>query len=141
MIDCIVLGDSIAVGTHAHRQECVAYAKGGINSWQWNKMYGNKDLTAGTVIISLGTNDHKYIKTISQLETMREKVKASKVYWILPVGNSPKSEVPLEAIQYAVKAVAEIYGDVVLPIKNTQADGIHPSTAGYKELAKQTKGN
>ena len=55
MIDCIVLGDSIAVGTQLQRYECVSYAKGGINTWQWNKMYGDKPLTAGTVIISLGT--------------------------------------------------------------------------------------
>lgn len=141
MIDCIVLGDSIAVGTQLQRYECVSYAKGGINSKQWNKMYGDKELRAGTVIISLGTNDHKYIKTMQELETMREKIRASTVYWILPVGNSPKSEMPLEAIQYAVKAVAEQYGDVVLPINHVQKDGIHPSNTGYRELAKQTKGN
>ena len=29
MIDCMILGDSIAVGTARERPECVAYAKGG----------------------------------------------------------------------------------------------------------------
>jgi lysophospholipase L1-like esterase len=141
MIDCIVLGDSIAVGTHTQRNECVAYAKGGINSWQWNKVYGKNDLTADTVIISLGTNDHKYIKTEQELLAMRAKVKASRVFWILPVGNSPKSEVPLEVIQYTIKQIAAKYNDTVLPITRVQADGIHPSTAGYKEIANKTKGN
>lgn len=139
MIDCLIIGDSIAVGTHQQRSECVAYAKGGINTWQWNKMYGEKDLIAGTVIISLGTNDHKYIKTEKELLLMRSKVKASKVFWILPVGNLQKSEVPIEQIQNIVKNIAKQYGDVVLPITRVQTDNIHPSWAGYKELAEKTK--
>lgn len=139
MFDCLIIGDSIAVGTHTQRQECVAYAKGGINTWQWNKMYGEKDLTAGTVIISLGTNDHKYIKTEKELLLMRSKVKATKVFWILPVGNLPGSQVPIEQIQNTVKNIAKQYGDVVLPITRVQTDNIHPSWAGYKELAEKTK--
>lgn len=139
MLDCMVIGDSIAVGVHTQRQECVAYAKGGINTWQWNKMYGEKDLTAGTVIISLGTNDHKYIKTEKELLLMRSKVKATKVFWILPVGNLPGSQVPIEQIQNTVKNIAKQYGDVVLPITRVQTDNIHPSWAGYKELAEKTK--
>lgn len=139
MFDCMVIGDSIAVGVHTQRQECAAYAKGGINTWQWNKMYGEKDLTAGTVIISLGTNDHKYIKTEKELLLMRSKVKASKVFWILPVGNLPGSQVPIEQIQNTVKNIAKQYGDVVLPITRVQTDNIHPSWAGYKELAEKTK--
>jgi hypothetical protein len=31
------------------------------------------------------------------------------------------------------------YGYTVLPIKNLQRDGIHPSWAGYKDIADQTK--
>ncbi len=139
MIDCIVLGDSIAVGTHTQRHECTSYAKGGINSWQWNKLYADKDLTAGTVIISLGTNDHKFIKTERELLTMRERVNSKKVFWILPVGNSPESGVSLEEIQNTIKRIATKYNDIVLPITRVQSDGIHPSWAGYKELATQTK--
>ena len=39
MLDCLILGDSIAVGVHMFKKECVAYAKGGINSWQYNRDY------------------------------------------------------------------------------------------------------
>ena len=139
MIDCLVLGDSIAVGTQVQRQECMSYAKGGINSWQWNRMFADKNMSATTVIISLGSNDHKHVKTQRELETMRERVKASRVFWILPHGNLKGSEVPIEKIQNIVKEIAARYGDVVLPITRVQADNIHPSWAGYKELAEKTK--
>lgn len=136
MIDCIVLGDSIAVGTQLQRYECVSYAKGGINTWQWNKMYSDKPLTAGTVIISLGTNDHKGVKTEQELETMRDKVKALKVFWIMPPCNDKFCKHDVNNI---VKKIAEANGDTIIGTTRVQADGIHPSWAGYRELAERTK--
>ena len=132
MIDCLVLGDSIAVGTHQFRQDCVAYAKGGWNTWQWNRDYLKNDLTAKTVIISLGSNDHKGVKTKAELQRIREKVGSkARVFWILPAIKPD--------IQEIVKAMAQEYGDTVLPITRLQKDGVHPSWAGYKELAEKTK--
>lgn len=139
MIDCIVLGDSIAVGTQMQRPECVAYARGGINTKQWNDKFSNRNLTAGTVIISLGSNDHKYVKTDKELLAMRAKVKSSKVFWILPHGNLKAGGVDIEVIQIIVKDIAAQYGDVVLPITRIQTDNIHPSTAGYKNIAERTR--
>jgi lysophospholipase L1-like esterase len=139
MIDCLVIGDSIAVGTHQQRTECASYSKGGINSWQWNKQYGQNDLTAKTVIISLGSNDHKYIKTYDELQKLRSKIKASRVFWILPAGNLKASEVDIEAIRILIREIAVHNGDVVLPITKVSKDGIHPTGAGYRELANQTK--
>lgn len=139
MLDCLIIGDSIAVGTHAHRPDCVAYAKGGWNTWQWNRDFLKNDLTASTVIISLGSNDHKGVKTYDELRKMRAKVKATKVFWILPNGNLKASGVPIEIIQHLVKEVAAQYGDVVLPITAVQADNIHPSTRGYKQIAASAK--
>jgi len=131
MIDCMILGDSIAVGTQMFRPECVAYAKGGWNSWQWKKDYLQNDLTANTVIISLGSNDHKGVKTRKELEIIRDKVKGSRVFWILPAIKPD--------IQQIVKEIAEEHGDTVLPITRLQPDGVHPSWAGYKQLAKETR--
>ena len=139
MLECLILGDSIAVGVSAKRPECVSYSKGGINTWQWNNKYLTKNLTAKTVIISLGSNDHKYIKTRRELETMRELVQADMVYWILPHGNLKGSEVPIERIQQYVHEVADMYQDIVLPIKYTQADKIHPSDRGYLDLVNKTR--
>ena len=132
MLDCLIVGDSIAVGTHQFKPECAVYAKGGINSKQWvDKNINNTPLIAKTVIISLGTNDHKYIKTESELQTVRQLTKADRVYWILPAIKPD--------IQEIVKKVAAQYGDTVLPISSLQPDKIHPSWAGYKEIAKEAQ--
>ncbi len=132
MIDCLILGDSIAVGIHQVRTECVAYAKGGWNTHQWNRDYLKNNLTAKTVIISLGSNDHKGVRTKAELQRIREKVGTnSRVFWILPAIKPDVQEI--------VKQLASDYGDSVLPITRLQKDGVHPSWAGYKELAEKTK--
>jgi lysophospholipase L1-like esterase len=132
MLDCLIAGDSIAVGIANVRQECVSYSKGGINSYQWvNRNINNMPLNAKTVIISLGSNDHKYVKTESELRSIRELTKADRVYWVLPAIKPD--------IQEIVKKVAAEHGDTVLPITRLQKDGVHPSWAGYKELADKTK--
>lgn len=139
MIDCMIVGDSIAVGTHMQRPECIAYSKGGINTWQWNKTFSSKNLSSETVIISLGSNDHKGVNTQKELETIRAKVKAARVFWILPAGNLKAGGVSIEAIQQVVKDIAAKNGDVVIPITRLQKDGIHPSWQGYKDIAEKTK--
>jgi len=132
MLECLIVGDSIAVGTATARPECVAYAKGGINSYQWlNKNIDKTPLIAKTVIISLGSNDHKYVKTESELQAIRELTKADRVYWILPAIKPD--------IQEIVRKVAAQHGDTVLPITRLQKDGVHPSWAGYKELGEKTR--
>lgn len=139
MLDCLILGDSIAVGTHQYMPTCQLVAHGGWNSHQWNKKFLGRKLSADTVIISLGTNDHQYIKTSDELLRLRMQVKAKNVYWILPMGNSPKSGVKLEDIQNIIYQISDVYGDAVITTKRLQKDGIHPSGAGYKELVEATK--
>jgi len=135
MIDCLIIGDSIAVGTKQFRPDCVAVAKGGINSWQWRKQYLDGDQgalpKAETLIISLGSNDHKGVRTREEIARIRSTVTAKRVYWILP---AIKPE-----IQDIVREVAAGFGDTVLTITRLQPDGIHPSWAGYKEIAEKTK--
>ena len=143
MLDCLILGDSIAVGTQQFRPNCVAYAKGGINSHQWRKKYLESDQgalpAAKTVIISLGSNDHTGVRTILELQEIRRQVKADRVFWILPHGNNPSNSLDIDWIQSFIKVVAGENGDIVLPITRVQTDNIHPSWAGYKELADATK--
>lgn len=131
MIECLVLGDSIAVGLYQQIPQCESLSKGGWNTWQWNRDYLKYDLTAQTVIISLGSNDHKHVRTQEELEKLRIKVQAHRVFWILPA-------IKLD-IQEIVKKVAAQHGDTVVPITRLQTDKIHPSWAGYKELARVVK--
>jgi len=132
MLDCLILGDSIAVGTQQARRECVSYAKVGINSHRWNQDYLKNDLAANTVIISLGSNDHKGVRTKAELQRIREKVgTTARVFWILPAINPE--------IQDIVKSMATEYGDTVLPIQHLQPDGVHPTWAGYKAIAQATR--
>lgn len=133
MIDCLIIGDSIAVGAHQFRPSCAAYAKGGITSHGWDKMFGHKDLKAGVVIISLGTNDWTGANTYGKLKEIREKIKSERVFWIAPHEKSkPKA-------YYDVNVIAGMFGDTVIWTERYQADKIHPSWAGYRELIEKTK--
>jgi lysophospholipase L1-like esterase len=133
----MIIGDSIAVGTSMARPECLSYAKGGWNSWQWNKDYLSKASAqpARTVIISLGANDHKGVKTEQELRKMRSAIKAERVFWISP--GKERKPIPQDAIE----RIAGEYGDVVLPrpMAHMSADGVHPTGRGYKILGEQTR--
>jgi hypothetical protein len=131
MIDCMIIGDSIAVGTAQVRQECSALARGGINSHNWNKRYATKAVQARHVIISLGTNDPETVNTFRELQGLRANVDAERVYWIMP---------PIKPhVQEIVEIIARSRGDVIIRTSKLSADGIHPTGAGYKELANQTR--
>jgi lysophospholipase L1-like esterase len=133
MIECLIVGDSIGVGVAHERPECVAYVKGGINSKQWlDKNIQNTPLIASHVIISLGSNDHQYIKTEEELRTIRKLTQADRVYWVLP---SNKFPVQREAIW----KIANEYHDTILKTERMQPDNVHPSWAGYKEIAGASK--
>ena len=137
MLECLILGDSIAVGTAMARPECVSYSKGGWNSWQWNKDYLAKasGWPAKTTIISLGANDHAGVKTERELRKMRETIKTDRVFWIDP-GQDRKP-----VAHAAIVQIASEYGDLILPRPKDQMspDGIHPTRLGYKSLANQTR--
>ena len=84
--------------------------------------------------ISLGTNDSHWEVTEIYLRILRERVKGDRVWWILPQPRFVNA-------RNAVLMVADTYGDQVLevPAKILERDKIHPTAAGYKQLADQTK--
>ena len=133
MLDCLIIGDSIAVGTHQFRPECVAYAKSGITSHGWNKKFGNNDLTAESVIISLSTNDWEKADTYGMLVNIRTKIKGKRVFWV-----EPNREEKFEAVQH-VRRVADQFGDAVIVTTSWEKDHIHPNRTGYKNIAKKTR--
>ena len=131
MLECLILGDSIAHGISTIRKECVAYVKSGINSRNWNNRYIVKDLTAETVIISLGTNDPETINTFKELLSLRQLVSAKKVIWVMP---------PIKpAVQDIVRIISKNFNDTILEIPELSKDKVHPTYNGYKELAEKTK--
>ena len=136
MLECLILGDSLAVGVGQIRQECTTRAKSGINSYDYvnrHLWHTNGNNQAKTVIISLGSNDYSSINTYEELLTLRQLVKADRVYWILPAIKDFKRK--------NVQKVADKYQDFVIDSKQHQlsADGVHPTYKGYKEIAEKTK--
>jgi len=131
MFECMILGDSIAVGVSQHRPECVTYAKIGINSHKWVDSNITKDLSSGTVIISLGSNDNEHIHTFKELLALREVIDAKRVFWILPANKQNISD--------NIETIAKNYKDTILKIPEVSKDKVHPTTKAYKLLSEQTK--
>jgi lysophospholipase L1-like esterase len=134
MLECLIVGDSIAVGVSQVRPECQAIVKSGINSSTWNNLHLHKLKPTKTLIISLGANDLG-IDTKANIRKLREKAQAERVFWLLPSYRLKPDQVR------AVKFVAIEYGDTVIPRpeKDISADGVHPTYKGYKVLGDLTK--
>jgi lysophospholipase L1-like esterase len=130
MLECLIIGDSIAVGIAQHRPECVSYAKVGITSHGWNNKFLTKNLNSTTTTISLGTNDNPTFKTFQELLALRQNL-TGKVQWILPANGTDR--------QAPVVRVAKIFGDTTFLIPELAKDKIHPSARAYRELAKETR--
>ena len=134
MLECLILGDSIAVGTKMFAPvECVSYSTGGLNTWQWRKKWGKKPLEAKKVIISLGTNDHQFINTYKELYNIRSQIHSVEVIWIMPPCNKKFCK---PGVNNTVAQIASEFRDRVIGTSHLQKDGIHPSWAGYKELVR-----
>jgi lysophospholipase L1-like esterase len=136
MLECLILGDSLAVGIGQIRTECATYSKGGINSYDYvnrHVLYTQGNTKAKTVIISLGSNDTAKINTFEELDTIRQLVEADRVYWIVPNIKEDKRR--------AVLAIADKYKDFVIDAKkhDTSLDQVHPTYKGYKTIAEKTK--
>lgn len=130
MIDCLILGDSIAVGTGMFRKECVTIAQSGITSKDYNKKYNKGSFEAETVVISLGSNDSENMQTLKELFALRSVVKAKKIYWIVPSNKESKRE--------NVYKIADSFSDHAVGFEPSK-DKVHPTMSGYKELAEKTK--
>lgn len=124
MLECAILGDSIAIGISIQLPKCYRQAIGGISSQKYEHYY-TKRISANHVLISLGSNDLK-ITTIENLESIRSRVSEGKVTWILSYNN--------EWSRSVVKKIAKKYGDTLLEIKEV-SDRVHPTTKEYKRLA------
>ena len=131
MIECAIIGDSIAQGVAQYRPECLGIARYGWTSAQWNRRWGSMELNAHSVIISLGSNDSPAVKSELELRAIRANAHSDRVFWILPANNV--------SMQRLIRQIALDWGDTVLPITQLSADRVHPTATGYQQLAKETK--
>ena len=136
MLECLILGDSLAVGVGQIRKECVTHAVSGINSYDYFNRYilhTKGDTAAKTTIISLGSNDALKLDTYEELDNLRSQVTSDRVFWILPNIRESKRK--------AVWMVAKKYNDNVIDARNhdRSPDNVHPTYNGYKSIAAETK--
>lgn len=134
LLECLIIGDSIANGISMANKQCSAIVKNGITSEGWLRENKNHPTYSNNkykiAVISLGTNDLKYGKTVENLYDIRNNIKAEKVYWILPSST-------LKPVQrQIVRELSNEFHDTSIDISQQIGyDGIHPSTlTKYKEI-------
>jgi len=136
MLECMILGDSIAVGIAQQKPECAVIARVGITSENWYKNFHTNPNTKKSykiVVISLGSNDYKNT-TAEALYNIRKHINADMVFWISP-------SLTLKPIQRTViKELANEFKDKVIESHPyISYDGIHPTPSGYKQIASMIK--
>jgi lysophospholipase L1-like esterase len=129
MLDCLILGDSIAVGVGQAKPGCTTVAQTGIGSGTFlQTLFPAAPKTASHVIISLGVNDDPAAATLTNLRRLRSTVAAGRVTWLLP---GLKEEVR----RYIRTAAAERGDRVVDTISQVGPDHLHPGRDGYRLIA------
>lgn len=130
MLECLIMGDSIAVGIARQRPECAVEAKVGINSMDYvNGLYFFYAVpNAKTTVISLGSNDWDTSETYPVLLTLRDEIKGH-VLWILPAKKDEVRNIMLTIARERGDSVADTRAWPLSP------DGIHPTAKGYKGLS------
>ena len=137
MLECLIIGDSIALGLAQAKTECVAIVRSGISTRKWynqfnqNPAYSEKEYKVA--VISLSTNDMVGGYTSEYLYNVRKDVKAQMVIWILPSWTLKPKQFQM------VKEIANEFKDGILDITaHIGSDGIHPPNLNaYKDIAKK----
>ncbi len=133
MLDCLIIGDSLAVGVGQARPECVTQAQTGITSGAYIKSFlPNLPRSAAQIVISLGVNDDPTVSTIDNLRTLRRSLHGPQIVWLLP-GLKPE-------VRQAIEAVARESGDRLVDTQpQVGPDHLHPTGAGYRLIASWTQ--
>ena len=131
MFECVILGDSLAVGVAQVARECHAIAKVGITSQAFVSQH-RVIPAGGKVLISLGSNDvgQTFVHVYGTLRELRQRAGAAKVVWLMSANNVTAAS--------AVERLAREFGDTTIHVRPyVGADGVHPNITGYQALARQ----
>jgi lysophospholipase L1-like esterase len=127
MIECAILGDSIAVGVAARNPECRVQAVVGINSHDYSVRF-SQNISANLALISIGSNDASDPRSAAAIRLMRDRLTADQVTWLLSPNNARTSDM--------VRRIARERGDRVIEVRPfVGQDGVHPTSAGYHRLS------
>ncbi|MGN5376454.1 hypothetical protein [uncultured Sphingomonas sp.] len=118
---CIVVGDSIAVGTAdalaSAGLRCAVHARVGASSAETLRGFRD-DAPRAHAIIALGSNDLGRPDLLRNLVALRQRVRATRVTWVAPYA---------PAAAAVSTAVARSFGDDVVQLSRIESrDGIHP---------------
>ena len=130
---CVILGDSIAVGVGQMRPECETTARVGISSGAFVRtLLSAAHRTADSVVISLGVNDDPAAHTLDNLRQMRADLHVRTATWLLP-GLKP-------GVRQAIQTVAAENHDRLVDTRaEAGPDHLHPTAAGYRQIATWTQ--
>lgn len=117
-MNCLVAGDSIALGLSDHIPGCVVNAKAGLPSGDIVERVKAADVT----VLSAGSNDPHNPRLVDNLKAMRAKA-CGRVVWVVPANHTAAAAVSRIAMANRDKIVAFVPGP----------DRIHP--ASYSNLA------
>lgn len=133
MLECLILGDSLAVGVGQARPACTTSARVGITSAGFlQTLLPTTPKAASRIVISLGVNDDAGADTLANLRRLRGTVNASRVTWLLPGLK--------EDVRRHVRTVAAEHGDGVVDTKSQVGpDHLHPGKDGYRQIASWTE--
>lgn len=125
---CIVIGDSIAVGTAgalaSEGLRCEVHARVGASSAEMLRTFTDGALRERAVI-ALGSNDAGNPNLLRNLVALRQRVRAARVTWVTPYA---------PAAARISAAIARSFGDEIVHLTAIDSrDGIHP--VSYRSVA------
>jgi hypothetical protein len=126
-MNCVVMGDSIAVRLSAAMPSCHVDARSGITSTDFvGRMV--TQVAADLVVISLGANDW-HLPTYENLLILRHSVVAGRVVWLLP-------NIRRSGVRDSILRVAIAHGDRVIDTAPYAGiDHVHPTLEGCRAIA------
>jgi hypothetical protein len=137
MLDCLIIGDELAIGVAMNKPHCAVAAKPYINSQTWVETSLDLVVSSKTTIISLMTHDDPSINSKENLIDIRSRVTSGKVFWIMPL------EVPgPNFMKQIIVDLAKINNDAIIyisPTERKEVGDIHPTEEGYNNIAKRIK--